>query len=99
MHQPEQPVYTIYDLSSESGVKVSTIRRWTHRKLIPPPASHHPTGVNYTESHMRRVVRIRDWQESQITLDELAERIDVLGDRALETVDPYAGYGWDDDDE
>lgn len=87
------PIYTIYDLSSHSGVNHWTIRDWITAGVVPKGIGK---GICYTESHLRRVNMVRDWRESQITLEELAERIEILGEKALEVPDPYANYdGWD----
>lgn len=89
-------IYTIHDLASETGVSVKTIQQWTYRKLVPPATGRNQNGINYTESHLRRVIKVRDWMESQITQAELAERIEILGEKALEVSDPYADFdGWE----
>lgn len=90
-----QPIYTLGDISSETGVSTRRIRLWIEKRVVPEAVSRNADGINYTESHLRRVRMVRDWVESQITLPELAERIEILGEKALEVVDPYAGYdGW-----
>lgn len=90
------PIYTIHDLSSETNVTTRRIREWIEKKLVPPATGRSQDGINYTEPHLRRVILVRDWIESQITLEELAERIEILGDKALEVPDPYADFdGWE----
>lgn len=91
-----QPIYTVYDISYETDVPVSRIRRWAYRRLVQPAVASNQDGVNYTEDHMRRVRMIRDYLDSIPSVEELAERIKILGDKALEIHDPYEGFdGWD----
>jgi len=41
---------------------------------------------------MRRARAIKRWVDNQVTISELAERAEVLGDKAFDTPDPYADH-------
>lgn len=86
------PMYTIYDLSSETGVPVGTIKRWLHYGLVPAAGKRGADGINYTKDHLRRVRLVKEWRESCVTMQEMAERIAILGEKALIVEDPYAGF-------
>lgn len=82
-------IYTVYDIVSEVGGSRHRIEYWVRKKLLPPPVSSRPGGVVFTEAHLHRARLISKWLESQVTLEELAERAEVLGDKAFVVPDPY----------
>ena len=94
------PIYTIENISSETGVSVRTIYQWTSIGLVQKACGFTRGGINYTEDHMRRVRMVKEWLESRITLEEMAERIEILGEaKALAVIDPYEGFtDWEDFD-
>lgn len=93
-----EPIYTIHDLASETGVTTRTIREWIVYGLVQRSIPNDSPGIYYTEDHLRRVMKVRDWRDSQITLRELAERIACIGEKALVVADPYRDTAWDDDE-
>jgi len=84
------PIYTRLEIAQEVGVSVHTIRRWIQHGLLQKTSSRTPDGRTYTELHMRRARAIKRWVDSQVTRAEMAERAEVLGDKAFDTPDPYA---------
>lgn len=94
------PIYTIENISSETGVTVRNIYNWIKAGVVPRAVARSVDGISYTEDHMRRVRMVKAWLESRITLEEMAERIEILGEeKALAVIDPYESFtDWDDFD-
>lgn len=79
----------ISELAAESGVKVSTVRFYERRGLLPRPRRHRNGYRAYDLDDVRRVRFLRRGQCLGFTLDELADVVD-LSDRARSGVVPNA---------
>ena len=92
---PMQPkaIYTISDLASESGVPARTIRYWIEKKLVPQSYATANPGdwqlPRYGPEHLKRIQKLQRWRESKPTWSDLAERLEAMGDRALDIPDVY----------
>ncbi|WP_334109114.1 MerR family transcriptional regulator [Methylobacillus sp.] len=82
-------VYTINDIADAAGVSSGRVKTWIRWRLLPPALSSSPDGRNYTTDHMHRAVRLQAWFEARVTVCDLAERLAVMGDRALDVCAPY----------
>ncbi len=58
-------------LSTQSGVPGRTIRFYIQKGLIAAPEGER-RGAWYTQSHLSELLRIRQWQESGLSLDAIA---------------------------
>jgi DNA-binding transcriptional MerR regulator len=76
---------TIDDLAHQAGVKVSTIRMYQHRQLLPPPTMRGRVGV-YDSDHLARLRMIQRLQDRGFSLAGIGhlvaawERGRTLGD-------------------
>lgn len=78
---------TISELAAEAGVKVSTVRYYERRGLLPEPARSPGGYRTYDADDVRRVRFLRRGQELGFSLGELAG-IARLSDRAREGTVP-----------
>lgn len=58
-------------LSDQSGVAARTIRYYIQKGLIAGPEGQ-KRGAWYTEAHLADLLRVRQWQESGLSLDAIA---------------------------
>lgn len=75
----------IAELARRSGAKVSTVRFYERRKLLPVPLRSSNGYRLYDAQDVRRVRFLRRGQELGFTLNELAEFV-ALSDRSREGV-------------
>lgn len=78
---------TISELADRAGVKVSTVRYYERRGLLPAPDRSTGGYRLYDEEDVRRVRFLRRGQDLGFTLAELATFVD-LSDRARKGVVP-----------
>lgn len=70
----DETVYGIDELADRAGVSRRTVRYYVQRGLLPAPTGV-GRGKHYTEAHLARLVRIRELQESGVSLAEVAARL------------------------
>lgn len=63
---------TLQQVSERSDVPARTIRFYIQRGLIPGPVGE-TRGAYYTEAHLAELLRIRQWQESGLSLDAIGD--------------------------
>jgi DNA-binding transcriptional MerR regulator len=81
--------YGVEELAERAGVSRRTVRYYVQRGLLPPPLGL-GRGDHYTEAHLATLVRIRELQESGVSLDDIAARLD--GDEGPEAAAPGASF-------
>ena len=70
------PTYGIAELAAHGGVSRRTIRYYVRRGLLPAPTGT-GRGKHYTREHLDALIRIRELQESGVTLTEIQQRLQV----------------------
>jgi DNA-binding transcriptional MerR regulator len=70
----DEAVYGIDELAEKAGVSRRTVRYYVQRGLLPTPTGV-GRGKHYTEAHLARLVRIRELQESGVSLADVAARL------------------------
>ncbi len=68
-------VYGIEELAELGGVSRRTVRYYVQRGLLPPPTGT-GRGKHYTADHLDALIRVRDWQQAGVSLDEIKRRTD-----------------------
>jgi DNA-binding transcriptional MerR regulator len=71
----EPAVYGPEELAERAGVSRRTVRYYVQRGLLPAPRGL-GRGKHYGESHLARLLRIRELQEAGVPLEEVAARIE-----------------------
>jgi DNA-binding transcriptional MerR regulator len=66
--------YNIEELAERANVSRRTVRYYIQRGLIPPPLGL-GRGKHYTEAHLACLIRIRELQEANVPLEEIASRL------------------------
>lgn len=61
----------LQQLGEQAGVPGRTIRFYIQKGLIPGPEGE-KRGAFYTEAHLGELLRIRQWQETGLSLDAIA---------------------------
>ena len=69
-----QRTYGIAELATRGGVSRRTIRYYVRRGLLPAPTGT-GRGNHYTDEHVDALIRIRELQESGVTLAEIQQRL------------------------
>ena len=62
---------SLQQLSEQSEVPCRTIRFYIQKGLIPGPEGE-KRGAFYTEGHLAELLRIRQWQDTGLSLDAIA---------------------------
>lgn len=62
---------TLEQLSQQAQVPGRTVRYYIQKGLLPGPEGE-KRGAHYTERHLSDLLRIRQWQESGLSLDAIA---------------------------
>jgi len=75
MNQPTQPQYGIQELARSSGVPRRTIRYYVQLGLIPPPLGA-GRGHYYLQSHLDRLLRIRELRQAGRSIGEIQQLLD-----------------------
>ncbi len=63
--------YSLEQLSEQAGVPGRTIRFYIQKGLMAPPQGER-RGAWYTPEHLADLLRIRQWQESGLSLEAIA---------------------------
>ncbi len=63
--------FTLSQLCQRAQVPGRTVRYYIQKGLLPPPEGE-KRGAWYTERHLADLLRIRQWQETGLTLDAIA---------------------------
>lgn len=66
--------YNVEELAERANVSRRTVRYYIQRGLIPPPLGL-GRGKHYTEAHLACLIRIRELQEANVPLEEIASRL------------------------
>jgi DNA-binding transcriptional MerR regulator len=66
--------YNVEELAERANVSRRTVRYYIQRGLIPPPLGL-GRGRHYTEAHLACLIRIRELQEANVPLEEIASRL------------------------
>lgn len=74
MHE-DDAIYGIDELAERAGVSRRTVRYYVQRGLLPVPTGV-GRGKHYTETHLARLVRIRELQEEGVALADIASRLE-----------------------
>lgn len=86
-------IYTISDLESLTDVPRRKIRYWISLKLVPqsyPPLYPGEWQLpRYGEEHRKRIEKLKLWYEYKVNDKNLAERLELVGEKALEIPDIY----------
>lgn len=89
---------TLKDLCDESGLSERTVRYYMAEGLVPPAPRSGP-GVRYPRTHLTRLRLIRNWQDSNLSLEQirklLADANDAEIERMYQTQKPRSGSGAD----
>jgi len=62
---------SLQQLSEQSGLPGRTIRFYIQKGLVPGPQGE-KRGAFYTQAHLAELLRIRQWQETGLSLDAIA---------------------------
>jgi len=63
---------SLQQLGDRGETPVRTIRFYIQKGLLPAPEGE-KRGAYYTESHLAELLRIRQWQETGLSLDAIAD--------------------------
>lgn len=63
---------SLQQLSERTGIAERTIRYYIQRGLLPAPEGL-KRGAHYSESHVAELLRIRQWQESGLSLEAIGD--------------------------
>lgn len=63
--------HNLQQLSEQAGTPARTIRYYIQRGLLPGPEGE-KRGAWYTQEHLADLLRIRQWQETGLSLDAIA---------------------------
>ncbi|MCC7140758.1 MAG: MerR family transcriptional regulator [Candidatus Eisenbacteria bacterium] len=77
----EERTYSIQELVQASGVPRRTVRYYVQLGLIPAPEGA-GRGHYYRDEHLRRLIRLREWQDQGRSLEEI--RAAFAGESSLE---------------
>jgi DNA-binding transcriptional MerR regulator len=69
----EQALYNADELADLGGVSRRTVRYYVQEGLIPAPLGV-GRGRHYDQSHLNRLLAVKAWQESGLSLDEIRAR-------------------------
>ncbi len=62
--------YTLEELSEKTGITARTIRYYISKNLLPPP-TRAGRGAAYDETHLMRLIEIRDYKDQGHSLREI----------------------------
>src|SRR5690554_4685301 len=82
-------ILSLEQLSDQSGVPGRTIRFYIQKGLLPPPHGER-RGAWYTPEHLAALLRIRQWQESGLSLDAIAGLLQARQEAPLAPARPGA---------
>ncbi len=71
--QHEQQIFTIKELSEETGISGQMVRFYVQSQLLDPPVSDDDGGV-FTRGHRQRLTEIQAWQAAGMTLEGIRQR-------------------------
>lgn len=63
---------SLQQLCERSDVPGRTVRFYIQKGLLPPPLGE-KRGAYYTQAHLGELLRIRQWQETGLSLDAIAD--------------------------
>lgn len=73
-----QPAYTVDELAARAGVTVRTIRFYSTRGLLPPPAIGPRRVGRYGHEHLARLALIEELQQQGMTLAAIERYLEQL---------------------
>ncbi|MCK9539514.1 MerR family transcriptional regulator [Dokdonella sp.] len=79
----------LQQLSERSGLPGRTIRFYIQRGLLPAPEGA-KRGAYYTEAHLADLLRIRQWQETGLSLDAIDGLLQARREAPIAPVRPGA---------
>ncbi|MEL6177499.1 MAG: MerR family transcriptional regulator [Myxococcota bacterium] len=74
----EEMRYGIQELAQLGGVSRRTVRYYVRLGLLPAPTGT-GRGKHYTQEHLDALIRVRDLQESGVSLNAIAEQFEAAG--------------------
>ena len=80
---------SLQQLSEQSGVAGRTIRFYIQKGLLPAPAGSR-RGSWYGEAHLADLLRIRQWQDTGLSLDAIAGLLQARHDPPVAPARPGA---------
>jgi DNA-binding transcriptional MerR regulator len=78
-------MYNIETLSKLTGLSRRSIRYYIQRELLPPPEGS-GRGAYYTDEHLKRLHRIKQWSEQGVPLFQMKAMLKKNTDFDLETI-------------
>ncbi|MFJ7204848.1 MerR family transcriptional regulator [Streptomyces sp. NPDC098789] len=78
--QAPEPTLTVDELASRAGVTVRTVRFYSTRGLLPPPAIGPRRVGHYGPDHLYRLALIEELQHQGMTLSAIERYLDALPD-------------------
>lgn len=79
----------LQQLSERADVPGRTVRFYIQKGLLPGPEGE-KRGAYYTEAHLAELLRIRQWQETGLSLDAIAGLLQARSEPPLAPVRPGA---------
>lgn len=73
-------VFSIGELSGQTGVKVETIRYYERKGVLPPPPRTEGGHRVYCESHFKRLSFVRRSRELGFTLNDVKQMLQMVDD-------------------
>jgi DNA-binding transcriptional MerR regulator len=80
---------SLQQLSSRADVPARTVRFYIQKGLLAPPQGA-KRGAYYTEVHLAELLRIRQWQETGLSLDAIASLLAAKSEPPVEPARPGA---------
>lgn len=69
-----EATFTVEELAAATGLKISTIRYYQHKRVLPPPERHGRVGI-YRRPHLERLELIAELQDRGLRLDAIREAV------------------------
>ncbi|MFE9256683.1 MerR family transcriptional regulator [Streptomyces sp. NPDC006879] len=76
--QAQEPTLTVDELAARAGVTVRTVRFYSTRGLLPPPAIGPRRVGHYGPEHLSRLALIEELQHQGMTLSAIERYLDAL---------------------
>lgn len=80
---------SLQQLSERAGVPGRTVRFYIQKGLLPGPEGE-KRGAYYTGAHLADLLRIRQWQETGLSLDAIAGLLQARSEPPVEPARPGA---------
>jgi DNA-binding transcriptional MerR regulator len=86
-------IYGPEELAERAGVSRRTVRYYVQRGLLPAPSGV-GRGKHYGETHLTRLIQIRELQASGVPLEQVGARLDGAPEPALPEAASLTQSSW-----